>query len=128
MVRYLDANTPTPTQAKMQSLYATHRSTRNAQQRERFLSSGFKGLSIDPILLRLENPELEPGFQDARHCLVFWARPPEHILKLASHLQTLLRKAAPSKGPLPVVEGQSLTSWFGRHLAHAPASNAHDNS
>ncbi|EAQ84685.1 hypothetical protein CHGG_08699 [Chaetomium globosum CBS 148.51] len=84
--------------AKIQSLYATHRSTRNAQQREKFLSLDFKQLNIDPILLRLEKPDVEPGFQDPRHCLVFWARPPNHVVKLACHVQTLLQKAAPSKG------------------------------
>jgi len=84
-------------QAEIQSLYATHRTTRNAQQREKFLSPEFKELIIDPFLLRLENPEIEPGFQDPRHCLVFWARPPDHILRLATHLQARLKKAAPSK-------------------------------
>ncbi|KAL2022027.1 hypothetical protein VTK56DRAFT_6267 [Thermocarpiscus australiensis] len=87
--------------AEIQSLYSKHRTARNAQQREKFLSSEFKGLTIDQILLRLENPTIEPGFQDPRHCLVFWARPPEHILKLASHLQTLLQKAAPNLWLMP---------------------------
>lgn len=84
----------------MQSLYSTHRTTRNAQQRDKFLSPDFKELTIDPYLLRLENPTIEPGFQDPRNCLVFWARPPEHIVKLASHLQAVLKKAAPSKQTL----------------------------
>lgn len=84
-------------QIKIQALYTTHRTTRNAQQREKFLSPDFKGLIIDPVLLRLEKPDIEPGFKDERHCLVFWARPPEHILKLAAHLQSLLLKTAPSK-------------------------------
>ncbi len=61
------------------------------------MTSEFAGLNIDPVLLRLENPELEPGFRDPRDCLVFWARPPDHVVKLASHLQMLLRQAAPSK-------------------------------
>ncbi|KAK4154177.1 RNA ligase/cyclic nucleotide phosphodiesterase [Chaetomidium leptoderma] len=87
--------------AKIQSLYATHRTTRNAQQREKFLAPEFQGLNIDPVLLRLETPDIEPGFQDPRHCLVFWARPPEHIVKLASHLQSLLREAAPSLWLMP---------------------------
>ncbi|KAK3316663.1 ureidoglycolate hydrolase-domain-containing protein [Apodospora peruviana] len=87
--------------AEIQSLYATHRVTRNALQREKFLSPDFKELVIDPFLLRLENPEIEPGFQDPRNCLVFWARPPDHIVNLASHLQTLLRKAAPDLWLMP---------------------------
>ncbi|GAB1316219.1 hypothetical protein MFIFM68171_06429 [Madurella fahalii] len=87
--------------AKIQSLYAAHRTARNAQQRDKFLSPDFKELTIDPYLLRLENPDIEPGFQDRRHCLVFWARPPEHILKLASYLQTALRKVAPNLWLMP---------------------------
>ncbi|KAL2130897.1 hypothetical protein VTI74DRAFT_5803 [Chaetomium olivicolor] len=87
--------------AKIQVLYANHRKTRNAQQREKFLSSEFKELNIDSILLRLEKPEIEPGFRDPRYCLVFWARPPDHIVKLASHLQTLLQKAAPNLWLMP---------------------------
>lgn len=93
-------------QTEIQSLYATHRTVRNAQQREKFLSAEFKELIIDPFLLRLENPGIEPGFRDPRNCLVLWARPPEHVLRLASHLQTLLKEAAPSKciiqDPLPL--------------------------
>ncbi|KAH6842580.1 RNA ligase/cyclic nucleotide phosphodiesterase [Chaetomium sp. MPI-CAGE-AT-0009] len=87
--------------AKIQSLYATHRTIRNAQQREKFLSPDFQELNIDPILLRLERPDVEPGFQDPRHCLVFWARPPNHVVKLACHLQTLLQKAAPNLWLMP---------------------------
>lgn len=70
--------------------------TRNAQQRDKFTSSDFKEVLIDPFLLRLETPSLQPGFADPRHCLVLWARPPDHVIKLASHLQALLKKAAPS--------------------------------
>ncbi|KAK3332426.1 RNA ligase/cyclic nucleotide phosphodiesterase [Cercophora scortea] len=87
--------------AEIQSLYSTHRVTRNSQQREKFLSSDFKELIIDPFLFRLEKPEIEPGFQDPRNCLVFWARPPDHIIKLASHLQSLLLKAAPDLWLMP---------------------------
>ncbi|KAK4164458.1 RNA ligase/cyclic nucleotide phosphodiesterase [Cladorrhinum sp. PSN259] len=87
--------------AEIQSLYSTHRTTRNGQQQDKFLSPEFSELIIDPFLLRLENPDIEPGFKDPRHCLVFWARPPEHIVKLASHLQMLLKKAAPSLWLMP---------------------------
>lgn len=83
-------------QTEIQSLYSAHRVTRNSQQRDKFLAPDFKEVIIDPFLLRLENPSIEPGFTDPRNCLVFWARPPDHIIKLASHLQSLLRKAAPS--------------------------------
>lgn len=87
--------------AEIQSLYSTHRVTRNSQQRDKFLSPEFKEVLIDPFLLRLENPGIEPGFTDPRNCLVFWARPPEHIIKLASHLQSLLKKAAPNLWLMP---------------------------
>lgn len=70
--------------------------TRNGQQKEKFLSSDFKEVLIDPFLLRLENPSIEPGFTDPRNCLVFWARPPDHIIKLASKIQSLLKDVAPS--------------------------------
>ncbi|GKT60647.1 hypothetical protein ColTof3_07986 [Colletotrichum tofieldiae] len=69
---------------------------RNEQQKQKFIATDFKELIIDPFLLRLENPEMEPGFQDPRNCLVFWARPPDHIVRLAAHVQALLRKAAPT--------------------------------
>ncbi|KAL2178234.1 RNA ligase/cyclic nucleotide phosphodiesterase [Thermothelomyces heterothallicus CBS 202.75] len=87
--------------AEIQALYAIHRTTRNAQLREKFLCPEFSGLDIDPVLLRLEKPEIEPGFRDPRHCLVFWARPPNHIVKLACHLQSLLQKAAPNLWLMP---------------------------
>ncbi|KAM7186303.1 Ureidoglycolate hydrolase domain containing protein [Naviculisporaceae sp. PSN 640] len=87
--------------AGIQAIYSTHRVNRNAQQREKFLAPDYKGLAIDPFLLRLENPEVEPGFQDTRNCLVFWARPPEHIIQLASQLQRLLKQAAPGLWLMP---------------------------
>ncbi|KAL1881428.1 hypothetical protein VTK73DRAFT_3946 [Phialemonium thermophilum] len=79
---------------EIQSLYSTHRVTRNAQQKEKFLSPDFKELIIDPFLLRLEDKDVEPCFRDPRNCLVFWARPPDHIVKLAVHIQALLKRAA----------------------------------
>lgn len=84
-------------QAQIQSLYSTHRVARNGQQRDKFLSPAFREVLVDPFLARLEDPGIEPGFTDPRHCLVFWARPPDHIVKLASHLQSLLKKAAPGE-------------------------------
>ncbi|GKT68349.1 hypothetical protein ColTof4_00772 [Colletotrichum tofieldiae] len=82
--------------AEIQALYHAHRTKRNEQQKQKFIATDFKELIIDPFLLRLENPEMEPGFQDPRNCLVFWARPPDHIVRLAAHVQALLRKAAPT--------------------------------
>ena len=88
----------TALKTEIQTLYSTHRVTRNAQQKEKFLSCDFNEVIIDPFLLRIERPEFaEPGFADPRYCLVFWARPPDHVIRLAAHLQTMLREAAPSK-------------------------------
>lgn len=84
-------------QAEIQTLYSLHRTKRNAQQAEKFLATGFEELIIDQTLLRLEVPTVEPGFRDNRNCLVFWARPPDHIIRLASKVNELLKKAAPGK-------------------------------
>ncbi len=82
-------------QREIRALYDAHRIKRNALQREKFISPDFKELVIDQYLLRLENPSIQPGFQDERNCLVFWARPPEHVIKLAAKLQQMLQRAAP---------------------------------
>lgn len=84
-------------QAEVQTLYSVHRTKRNGQQAEKFLSSDFKELVIDQTLLRLEDPTVEPGFRDNRNCLVIWARPPDHVIRLASKVNELLKKAAPSE-------------------------------
>ncbi|KAF4125748.1 Ureidoglycolate hydrolase [Geosmithia morbida] len=82
----------------IRTLYDTHRTKRNAQQKAKFLSADYTGLSIDQHLLKLET---DPAFRDERHCLVFWARPPSHIIDLAVHLQKLLRKSAPNVWLMP---------------------------
>lgn len=81
--------------AKIQVLYLTHRTLRNEQQRAKFLDPAFAEVLVDPFLVRIENPSIDPSFADPRHGLVFWARPPEHVLQLAAHVQALLQKAAP---------------------------------
>ncbi|KAG5937914.1 hypothetical protein E4U53_008114 [Claviceps sorghi] len=86
---------------EIQLLYSVHRTKRNAQQRDKFLASDFAGLSIDQTILKLERPHLEPGFRDARHCLVFWARPPDHVVLLAVRLQEMLREVAPGLWLMP---------------------------
>lgn len=43
---------------------------RNAQQKAKMLDEGFQGVNVDPILLRLEDPTVEPGFKDPRNCFV----------------------------------------------------------
>lgn len=86
-------------QVEIQALYATHRVKRNAQQKEKFLSVDFKELVIDQYLLRLFSPAIQPGFRDERNCLVFWARPPEHIILLAAKVQQKLKQTAPGICP-----------------------------
>lgn len=81
--------------AKIQTLYQTHRTLRNQQQRAKFLDTAFSEVLVDPFLVRIENPSIDPSFADPRHGLVFWARPPEHICQLAAHVQGLLQRAAP---------------------------------
>jgi hypothetical protein len=81
----------------MQARYATHRVTRNAQQKAKILAPDFEGLLIDPILQKLEDPTINPRYEDPRNSLVFWARPPGHIRSLVGRLQEELRKLAPSE-------------------------------
>lgn len=88
--------------AKIQALYSTHRTLRNAQQRAKFLDPAFEEVLVDPYLLRIENPHVDPAFQDPRYGLVFWARPPEHILQLASHIQQQLKAASPGIWLMPL--------------------------
>jgi hypothetical protein len=80
----------------IQARYSTHRTARNAQQKAKLLSPDFSGLILDPVLQKLEDPTIEPGFTDPRHCLVFWARPPAHIRSLVDNIQQELLKLAPS--------------------------------
>lgn len=61
------------------------------------LHEDFSGVTIDPILLRLSDPTIEPGYVDPRNCLVFWARPPQRIKELILKVQKELSAAAPSK-------------------------------
>ena len=67
------------------------------------LDENFPGVSIDPILLRLHNPTIEPGYIDPRHCLVFWGRPTQKIKDLIHRVQQELLTVAPSK-QLPIAQ------------------------
>ncbi|KAI8966528.1 RNA ligase/cyclic nucleotide phosphodiesterase [Daldinia sp. FL1419] len=88
---------------------------RNAQQRAKFLASDYTGLIIDQYLLRLENPQIEPGFgfsvewlytnesaKDPRYCMTFWGRPPIHVLELADAIQKKLQAVAPAIWLMPL--------------------------
>lgn len=87
----------TPNQGQIQARYDAHRTKRNAQQREKLLAPDFPGVTVDEILAKLEDPTLEPGFKDWRHCLVFWARPPGSVRSLVGSIQQRLQEAAPSQ-------------------------------
>ena len=86
----------TETQARIQEKYTLHRTTRNAQQKAKMLDENFPGVNIDPVLLRLTDPAIEPGFQDPRNCFVFWGRPTEKVKDLIHRVQQELRTVAPS--------------------------------
>ncbi|KUJ11831.1 uncharacterized protein LY89DRAFT_688331 [Mollisia scopiformis] len=88
--------------AKLQDKYSAHRVTRNSQQKEKLLSSDFSGLILDPILQRLTDSSVQPGFRDPRHCLVFWARPPTHIRSLVERVQHKLLRLAPNLWLMPL--------------------------
>lgn len=83
--------------AQIQDRYATHRETRARQQKEKLLAPDFPGVTIDTILKRIEDPTIEPGFKDWRHCLVFWARPPHKLRSLIAEVQKRLKAVSPSK-------------------------------
>ncbi|KAK1053251.1 hypothetical protein LTR74_016298 [Friedmanniomyces endolithicus] len=95
----LEACNHTP--AQIQVRYDTHRTNRNAQQRAKLLAPDFPGVSVDEILAKLEDPSLEPGFTDWRHCLVFWARPPEKVRALIAEVQRRLVSVAPNLWIMP---------------------------
>ncbi|KAK3669903.1 hypothetical protein LTR78_010214 [Recurvomyces mirabilis] len=80
----------------IQARYSTHRTARNAQQREKLLGADFAGVSVDEVLAKLEDPTIEPGFKDWRHCLVFWARPPQSVRDLIGEVQKKLLAVAPT--------------------------------
>jgi vesicle-fusing ATPase len=87
--------------SQIQARYALHRNIRNSQQKEKMLSEDFPGVNIDQILLRLCRPEIEPGYTDPRHCLVFWARPPQKVRNLIASVQRMLFEVAPNLWLMP---------------------------
>ncbi|KAF2195508.1 AAA-domain-containing protein [Zopfia rhizophila CBS 207.26] len=95
----LDAYKDDPEQ--IQARYTTHRTTRNSQQKAKMLDKNFSGVSIDPILLRLWDPTIEPGYVDPRHCLVFWARPTQKVKDLIRRVQHELQAVAPNLWLMP---------------------------
>lgn len=108
-------------QTQLQARYDVHRTTRNSQQREKLLSADFAGVTPDEILAKLHDPTIEPGFEDWRHCLVFWARPPEAVRTLIAEIQRRLREVVPSVHPPHFQQEAVLTAEqiFGSCHSHA---------
>lgn len=52
-------------------------------------------MTVDEILAKLEGPQMYPGFEDPRHCLVFWARPPQAVRSLIEEVQRRLQAVVP---------------------------------
>ncbi|KAF2764204.1 hypothetical protein EJ03DRAFT_282499 [Teratosphaeria nubilosa] len=86
---------------RIQERYEAHRTKRNSQQRHKLLASDFPGLIADEILAKLEDPTIEPEFEDWRHCLVFWARPPARVRSLIAEIQNKLKDVAPGLWIMP---------------------------
>ncbi|KAL8691850.1 MAG: hypothetical protein Q9218_003011 [Villophora microphyllina] len=82
--------------SEIQARYGKHRETRNAAQRQKYFVAEFTGVTIDPILYKLVNPQQHPDFADTRHCLVFWARPTMALRELIGDLQKRLLIVAPT--------------------------------
>ncbi|KAF2711783.1 hypothetical protein K504DRAFT_428547 [Pleomassaria siparia CBS 279.74] len=87
--------------AAVQEKYTVHRTTRNAQQKAKMLAADFPGVTIDPILARLTDQTIEPGYVDPRHCLVFWGRPTKSVKALIKKVQDQLLTVAPNLWLMP---------------------------
>ncbi|CAK1366850.1 hypothetical protein CB0940_10213 [Cercospora beticola] len=87
--------------AQIQKRYENHRVNRNGQQKEKLLAPDFPGVTIDEILAKLENPQQNTGYEDPRHCLVFWARPTTQVKAMVAEIQQALKKVAPSLWLMP---------------------------
>ncbi|KAI9666623.1 MAG: hypothetical protein M1821_004559 [Bathelium mastoideum] len=87
--------------SKLQTIYDRHRRARIEQQKGKLLDPSFAGVTPDSVLQRLHYPEIEPGFRDTRHCLVFWARPPQKLKNLITHIQQQLRAVLPNMWFMP---------------------------
>ncbi|KAK3074509.1 hypothetical protein LTR53_002991 [Teratosphaeriaceae sp. CCFEE 6253] len=85
-------------QASIQARYDTHRTNRNTQQRAKLLAPDFPGVTPDEILFNLE---IDPDYRDWRHCLVFWARPPQKVRSLIAEIQEQLEHVVPSLWFMP---------------------------
>ncbi|KXT18392.1 hypothetical protein AC579_8184 [Pseudocercospora musae] len=108
---------------KIQERYSNHRVNRNAQQKEKLLAKDFPGVTIDEILMKLETPDKYPGYEDPRHCLVFWARPTADVKKLIAEVQRRLREAVPNLWIMPQ-DSLHMTALEITHSLTAPEIDA----
>ena len=68
------------------------------------ISRDFGGVLPDQYLSnRLKDEE----YVDPRNSLVFWARPPEKVLNLATKIQTIIKEVMPCKIPIIQHAGRS---------------------
>ncbi|CAN9474711.1 unnamed protein product [Alternaria alternata] len=81
--------------------YELHRTTRNQQQKAKMLDANFQGVNIDPILLRVHDTAVEPGYKDPRNCFVFWGRPTQQVKDMINRVQQELLTVAPNLWLMP---------------------------
>jgi hypothetical protein len=84
-------------QKLLQDRYQLHRITRNGQQKAKILDESFTGWILDEHLVKLDGPQKDSSYEDPRHCLVFWARPPVKVRNLVEIIQQKLQDAAPGR-------------------------------
>ncbi|KAF2760065.1 hypothetical protein EJ05DRAFT_475082 [Pseudovirgaria hyperparasitica] len=84
--------------ALIQERYSNHRTGRNQQQRAKLLSNDFAGVSVDPVLYNLVN---DSSYKDPRYCLVFWARPTQHVKNLIKQIQDMIAADFPKLWFMP---------------------------
>lgn len=75
-------------------------------------------------MVKLDGPQKDSDFVDPRHCLVFWARPPQRVKNLVEIIQQKLKDAAPGSANL-LSKPSSLTE--ARSLDHAIEQPPHDS-
>ncbi|CAN9346808.1 unnamed protein product [Alternaria alternata] len=86
---------------RIQEKYELHRTTRNQQQKAKMLDANFQGVNIDPILLRVHDTAVEPGYKDPRNCFVFWGRPTQQVKDMINRVQQELLTVAPNLWLMP---------------------------
>ncbi|KAI9883355.1 MAG: snoRNA-binding rRNA-processing protein [Watsoniomyces obsoletus] len=89
-------------QKQIQAFYETHRTRRNAQKKDELLHPSYQGVSLDPVLMKSMIHPDAGGEPDWRHCLVFWARPPQHVRDVINEVQQRLLAVLPNLWLMPL--------------------------